>query len=100
MCLDSFYLLRSLHAMGDLDKILDLLRVDPDAFQGLTISKILRFVSYASSLKNDILLSQPASRSESSPPDFLPQTVESFLSESCDIPAEFTKSCWDVRRTS
>jgi hypothetical protein len=82
--------------MGDLKKILDLLRVDPEAFQGLAIGKILRFASYASSLKNDILLSQPASQSESTPPDILPPTVESFLSESCDIPAEFTKSCWEV----
>jgi hypothetical protein len=82
--------------MGDLEKILELLKVDPEAFQGLTIGKILCFTSYASSLKHDILLSQPASQSESTPPDFLPPTVESFLSESCDIPAEFTKSCWEV----
>jgi hypothetical protein len=82
--------------MGDLERILDLLRVDPKAFQGLTIGKILHFVSYASSLKNDILLSQPASQSQFTPPDILPPTLESFLSEACDIPAKFTKSCWEV----
>jgi hypothetical protein len=82
--------------MSNLEHLLDILKSDPDAFYNLSVSKILRFVSYTSLLKRDILLAQPANQSEATPPDCLPPTIEHFLSSSCSISQELTKKCWDV----
>jgi hypothetical protein len=65
-------------------------------FKGLTISKILRFVSLAAKLKDDILLTQPKDVPTNKAPDFLPPSIEAFLSSSCSLLDGFVGPCWEI----
>jgi hypothetical protein len=85
-------------AEGDLEGILALIQANSEALKGLTLGNILRFVSLAAGLKNDILLAQPASHPASEAPEALPPSVEAFLGSSCNIPKEFVDGCWAILR--
>lgn len=92
----SFCLLWLLYTMNDLAQLLELMKHNPDAFQGLSIVKIFRFVNYASLLRRDILLAESANHPESEPPLCLPDSIEIFLEESCQLPKGYTAACWDI----
>jgi hypothetical protein len=62
----------------------------------VSLGQIFRFVLYAASLKNDILLPQPASHPPSLPPVVLPQAIHTFLSGACQLAPDFTDHCWTV----
>ena len=82
--------------MSDLAQLLELMKHDPDAFQGLSTAKISRFVSYATLLKRDILLTESANHPKSEPPPCLPDSIEAFLEKSSELPAGFAAVCWDI----
>jgi hypothetical protein len=82
--------------MNNLTKLVELMKADPAAFEGLSIAKLLRFVNYATLLKRDILLVESANHPESEPPPCLPDTIETFLEKTCELPKGYAASCWDV----
>jgi len=84
--------------MNELNDLLQLLK---DASgHSVTLAKIFRFVTYAVSLKDDILLPQPATHPPSVAPLILPQTVKQFLAAACDLPVDFMDACWAILRTT
>ncbi|KDQ48967.1 hypothetical protein JAAARDRAFT_144139, partial [Jaapia argillacea MUCL 33604] len=72
--------------MLSLEVLLRLLDNNPGLLKELTLGKIFKFVTGAAKLKDDILLCQPASHPDSLPPDFLPPSVDAWLSQSAAIP--------------
>jgi hypothetical protein len=48
----------------------------------ITLSQLCRFVALASTLRNDIILTQPSTSSVLEPPDYLPPSVITFLQDS------------------
>ena len=63
--------------MNELNDLLQLLKDTPG--HSVTLVKIFRFVTYAVSLKDDILLPQPSAHPPSVAPLILPQAVKQFL---------------------
>jgi len=63
--------------MNELNDLLQLLEDTPG--HSVTLVKIFRFVTYAVSLKDDILLPQPSAHPPSVAPLILPQAVKQFL---------------------
>ena len=82
--------------MNDLSQLLQLMQDDPAKFQGLSIEKISRFIDYATLLKRDILLTESALHPESEPPPCLPDVIETFLEQACQLPSGYAASCWDI----
>jgi len=84
--------------MGDvpLEDLLPLINDGIDSVQQLTLSQILHFITVASRLKDDILLTQPASVPASQPPDILPPSISAFLGDCCDLLPDFVDRCWDI----
>ncbi len=78
--------------MSDLHKLLELLHNDPT--HSLTLGKLYRFITYAVSLKDDILLAQPSSHPPQIAPDHLPPSIQSFLASACEFTNPFTDLCW------
>jgi hypothetical protein len=84
--------------MNELNDLLQLLKDTPG--HSITLVKIFRFVTYAVSLKDDILLPQPSTHPPSVAPLILPQAVKQFLATACDIPPDFTDVCWAILKTT
>ena len=82
--------------MSDLTQLLELMKHNPGAFQSLSITKVSRFITYATLLKRDILLAESVNHPVSEPPPCLPDSIETFLGESCQLPKGYTASCWDI----
>ncbi|KAF8221969.1 hypothetical protein L208DRAFT_1384592, partial [Tricholoma matsutake] len=61
--------------MVELTTLLSAVKLQPDAFQGITLAHLMKFVVYAGKLKDDILLVQTAEHLPSVPPPILPQSV-------------------------
>ncbi|KAF8802114.1 hypothetical protein BYT27DRAFT_7226507 [Phlegmacium glaucopus] len=57
-------------------------------------------LSFASRLKDDILLAQPSSVLALNPPDVLPPTISTFLINSCGISVACVEACWDMLKTT
>jgi hypothetical protein len=74
----------------------DLLENHSETLRQLTLGQIVHFVTLASRLKDDILLTQPAHISPLQPPDVLPPSITSFLSDCCGLSEDLVDSCWDV----
>lgn len=76
--------------------LVHLLQDDASGSFAFAISKIMRFTTLASVLRDDILLPQPGTNFNSSqPPQFLPLSVRTFLANACDISLEYTDICWN-----
>ena len=71
--------------MSEFQRLFDVFRAQPSLSTGLTLDQVLQFVVYAIRLRNDIVLVQPADHLPERVPDFLPHSVEGFLSEACSI---------------
>ncbi|EDR10781.1 uncharacterized protein LACBIDRAFT_324667 [Laccaria bicolor S238N-H82] len=84
--------------MNELNDLLQLLKDTPG--HSVTLVKIFHFVTYAISLKDDILLLQPSSHPPSVAPMILPQAVKQFLATACNIPPDITDDCWTILRTT
>jgi len=80
----------------NVEALLQQLQLNPDLFWTLTLGQIFCFISLASCLKDDILLTQPAKLSATNPPDILPPTITGFLGNSCDLPQAYVEQCWDI----
>ena len=74
--------------MSEFQRLFDVFREQPSLSASLTLDRVVRFVVYATSLRNDIVLVQPANHLPERVPDFLPHSVEAFLSEACLIHQE------------
>ena len=70
--------------MTELENLLELLKAQPDAFHGLTIGKILRFVTCAARLRDDIILTQPPELSSLQAPENLPPSIRLFLAQTLE----------------
>ena len=86
--------------MAELENLLHLLKAQPDAFYGLTIGKIFRFVACAARLKDDIILTQPPEVSALQAPENLPPSIRLFLAQICDIPDSYANICWSAFKDS
>ena len=84
--------------MDSLTIILARLNDYPALLEHLTLSNIHSFVVAAARLKNDIILSQPATVSIACPPGFLPTTIQQTLSGITGIPMWLISQCWMVVR--
>ena len=80
----------------NVEALLQQLQLNPDLFQTLTLGQIFHFISLASCLKDDILLTHPAKLSATNLPDVLPPTITGFLGNSCDLPQAYVEQCWDI----
>lgn len=78
------------------EALLQQLQLNPDLFQALTLSQIFNFISLASRLKDDILLTQPAKVPATHPPTVLPPTITTFLGKACNLPQAHVEQCWDI----
>ncbi|KAG1808063.1 hypothetical protein EV424DRAFT_1350472 [Suillus variegatus] len=67
---------------------------------GLSLEVTFMFASLATSLKDDIILMQPATHNICKPPLFLPPSIVSFLSATCKLQIESMKTCWSVLKSS
>ncbi|KAF8057809.1 hypothetical protein FPV67DRAFT_1677039 [Lyophyllum atratum] len=71
-----------------------------DIHPRLTLRQVMQFVTLARSLKDDIILTQPAVIPASDPPEILPPSVKTFLEDSCKISEECVEDCWEVLRST
>jgi hypothetical protein len=64
----------------------------------LSFGQVQRFISLASRLKDDILLTQPSSvlLLDHHPPDVLPPSVSTFLQNSCAMSVYCVEACWNT----
>lgn len=85
--------------MSELQTLLGLFQ-DNNSSSITVFSKIFRFANYASSLRDDILLPQPATHPPSLPPAFLPNVVRGFLANACELPLDHVDQCWSVLKES
>jgi hypothetical protein len=60
----------------------------------LTLETIFTFASLTTSLKDDIILTQPATHDIDEPPLFLPPSIVTFLSGACLLSLESVRTCW------
>ncbi|KAG1859229.1 hypothetical protein F4604DRAFT_1495511, partial [Suillus subluteus] len=60
----------------------------------LTLETIFTFASLATSLKDDIILTQPATHDIDEPPLFLPPSIVTFLSGACLLSLESVRMYW------
>ena len=58
--------------------------------------QIVKFITYAARLKDDILLAQPASYSPNQSEPILPPTIQKFLSDVSTIPLQSISKFWSV----
>jgi hypothetical protein len=70
------------------------------SFQGVKWKQIVDFVTFASRLKDPILLAQPAGVSVTEPPDVLPPSVAAFLGSSCSLTPLAVENCWKILKTT
>ena len=82
--------------MSELEELLNLLRSNADASKTLTLTSLVRFVTYAARLKDDILLPQPACHSPLIAPDLLPASILNFLASACRFSLATTEHCWSI----
>lgn len=80
--------------MSEFQRLFDVFREQPSLSASLTLDRVVRFVVYATSLRNDIVLVQPANHLPERVPDFLPHSVEAFLSEACLIDLDLIPALW------
>ncbi|KAG1905759.1 uncharacterized protein F5891DRAFT_894057, partial [Suillus fuscotomentosus] len=59
----------------------------------LTLETIFTFALLATSLKNDIILTQPTTHDVHEPPMFLPPSIVTFLSSACVLSSESLRMC-------
>ncbi|KAG1824785.1 uncharacterized protein BJ212DRAFT_1247525, partial [Suillus subaureus] len=67
---------------------------------GLSLEVTFVFASLATSLKDNIILMQPATYHICKPPLFLPPSIVAFLSAACKLSPASMKMCWDVLKSS
>jgi hypothetical protein len=84
--------------MGNLNmqEILPLTQKHPE----LSLQQILKFITLASKMKNDIILVQPTSVPTSNPLIVLPPAITLFLKNSCGISEACVASCWKALRST
>jgi hypothetical protein len=80
--------------MADFVSLVGLLQARREELHSLEFLNLFRFVIYASHLKNDILLVQPAGHPPDIAPQLLPASVRAFLSVVCGFSLEMTDLCW------
>ncbi len=80
--------------MADFVSLVELLQTRQEELHSLEFLNLFRFVIYASRLKDDILLVQPAEHSPDTAPQLLPASVRAFLSNVCGFSLEMTDLCW------
>ncbi|KAG2097518.1 uncharacterized protein F5147DRAFT_527280, partial [Suillus discolor] len=66
----------------------------------LTLEAIFTFASLATSLKNDIILTQPATYDVHEPLMFLPPSIVTFLSKACVLSLESLRMCWSALKNN
>jgi hypothetical protein len=79
---------------AEFQRLFDVFRAQPSLSADLTLDQVVRFVVYATRLRDDILLVQPANHPPERVPDFLPHSVQGFLSEACSIHLDFIPPLW------
>jgi hypothetical protein len=84
----------------ELHGLLQLIQANPTSFDGLTLGKILHFITCTSHLRDDILLTQPTTQPATAAPDVLPPSVATFLGAVLGIPQPFVDRCWTIFRNT
>ncbi|KAG1772089.1 hypothetical protein EDD22DRAFT_768787 [Suillus occidentalis] len=66
----------------------------------ITLETTFTFASLAASLKDDIILTQPATHDIHKPPIFLPPSVITFLGSACTLSSASVRMCWSALKDS
>src|ERR1700734_3836075 len=66
----------------------------------LSLQQIIKFITLAMKMKNDIILVQPTSVPASDPPDVLPPSITLFLQNSCGISETCVTNCWEALKSA
>ena len=82
--------------MNSLSTILQRLNQHPALLEHLTLSNLHSFIVHAARAKHDIILAQPSTQPVHIPPQFLPTSIQHFLSNITGIPVIFVPTCWLV----
>jgi hypothetical protein len=85
--------------MGDIRLSVLFSLLDDTLLNCLTLGSLVTFVTLASKLKDDILLTQPASHLATQPPDVLPPSIIHFLGGCCDLTPLHVGHCWDALKS-
>jgi hypothetical protein len=62
----------------------------------VALEQLIKFVAFASRLKDDILLAQPAAFLAENRRPVLPPSIQGFLSDACSIPLTSINIIWKV----
>ena len=82
--------------MAELQNIVNYLRLSP-VNPPITLGQIVRFLAFASRLKNEIILVQPGSFLPSGRAlPALPPSIEQFLSGASQIPLQSISAIWSI----
>ena len=82
----------------EFQRLFEIFCAQPSLSAGLTLDQVVRFIVYATRLRDDIVLVQPANHPPECVPDFLPHSVQGFLSDACSIHLDFIPSLWGALR--
>lgn len=64
------------------------------AIESLTLETLICFVTLASAIKNDIILTQEATYDPLLPPLHLPDSILTFLCSACSLSLDSVRTCW------
>ena len=84
----------SVFTMDSMDNILRRLAEFPGLLGQLSFTQIFHFIIYSSRIKNDIILTQPASHTPFIPPEYLSPAVQGFLAEVLQVNVHTVQQCW------
>ena len=79
-----------------LDRVLTVLHAHPDVVLHLSLRKMHHFIVHTARLKNDIILTQPATSPHDCPPQFLPPVVKTFLLILLSLKVGVVEQCWGI----
>ncbi|KAG2120003.1 hypothetical protein BD769DRAFT_1672044 [Suillus cothurnatus] len=78
--------------------LLQHLEKQPDVINCVSLTALFRFINIATSLKDDIILIQPAEAQTSSPPPVLSPAFNTFLAAACSILPAQANHAWALLR--
>jgi len=76
--------------------LLQHLEKQPDVINCVSLTALFRFINIATSLKDDIILIQPAEAQTSSPPPVLSPAFNTFLAAACSILPAQANHAWTL----
>ncbi|KAG1750235.1 hypothetical protein EDB19DRAFT_1937408 [Suillus lakei] len=80
--------------MSSFQQLIQQLELSSDAITTASISSLFRFITIGTTLKNDIILTEPSSTPIDKPPNVLPPAIAKFLGAGCSISPAQVSDAW------